>query len=244
MERKKQLDVISDAFNAYIPEDQSTWPDYYKERMAICKDCDRNTANGAFGIIGKFASKKVGAQCSCCGCVIKLKCWSKNEMCGLGETLEGEPKWNRIVLETKDDEDVFDVENMSYDICNLDLSEDGNEFVFNMKDIHSDDSVEVWFVVRAKKDLAYYRIRMCGCMSSKAERLDNNTYKFGIRLNNPIQEGYYNRGIAIEFINPEDIAKQGHSAEEQPPVAHTLMARIITNVKPVKGDKIEEDEEI
>lgn len=237
MKKKNQVSIIKEAFAADIPDDKDQWPEYYRIRMDICAACDKNTANGAIGGVGKFSARKIGAQCSVCWCFINRKCWSKNEACGLAE-VEGEtPKWNRIVMETSSS-DLFDIENLSYDLYNIDLSDNGHEFVINLGDHERDDEVIFGFRVIPKDEgLRFNGIHMCGCMASKTSIYDGSIMDFQIKLVNPINVGPYNRLIVVDYLDDKSIDSEGN------PKKHSCILRVLANIHESDDKKQEDDQE-
>lgn len=240
MEKKSQIAIIREAFKADIPEDPSLWPDYYKQRMDICAVCDKNTANNAFenGVmnkIAKFSAKKIGAQCSACGCFIDRKCWSKNEACGLEEVKGGVPKWNRILMETSKS-DLFDVENLSYESCNLSISEDGWSFRLDLGDVPSEGPVAFSFGVKTKKELEYHILRMCSCMDYRNRVMKDGSMQFELRLSTPIPVGDFHKNLSIEYFDPSDVDESGEKK------TYTLLMEVVakvkeTNIKPDGGNQ-------
>lgn len=224
MEKKKQRLIITEAFAADIPSNKEDWPAYYRERMDICAKCDKNTANGGSGAIWKFAASKIGAQCGICHCFIDRKCWSKNEACGLSEIEGGIPKWNRILMETSFS-DLFDVENLSFDKYNLDLSKDGHEFDLNLGTIQSDDDVVVAFRVMPKDKLLQFKsVSMCSCMRFATRTQKDNIMDIKINLNTPISVGAYNKLAVVDYTYPDVADDQGN------PITRSCLVRILANV--------------
>lgn len=225
MKKRNQASIIAEAISADIPEDKSQWPEYYRQRMDICAVCDKNTSNGGLGAVGKFASKKIGAQCSACLCLIKYKCWSKNEECGLAHIEGATPKWNRILMETTSS-DFFDVENLSFEKYNLGLTEDGYEFVFNLGDIKSEDETIFEFrVIPKKQNLEFHEPRMCGCMASK-NKLYDGSVEMKIKLVTPVAVGSYNKLIVVEFLDKDNFEEDGANKKV------SCLVRVLANVLP------------
>lgn len=225
MKQKNQASVIKEAFSSKIPSNKEEWPSYYKERMEICAKCDKNTANGAIGSIGKFAAKKIAPQCSICWCAIPYKCWSKHEACGMEEVGQ-KPKWNRILLETEGSNDLFDVVNNSWEKCHLSLTENGNFFQIDMGDIPSGEKFEFFVEIHPKKPLQIHRINMCGCLKQRSRILDveNNVMEFNFMADEP-PAGPYVKNIYFDYV---DKGTSDEDAENAPKA--TLSLRLIANV--------------
>lgn len=239
MKKKSQTDVIIDAFKADIPKDKDKWPDYYKKRMDICASCERNTANGAWGKAVAFAASRTNkAQCSVCLCCINEKCWSLNEACGLEEIGEN-PKWSRLLVETVD-KDLFNISNLSPDICNIDLSENGNEFEADFGEVYEDQEVDINIRVECKKDYIITNRSMCGCMSMTASPVVNGVYNLSIHLNNPIQIGPYNRTVLLDFMDEQEYKDESTQYGEKN--RYPFIIRIKGNVLKTQGD-VKQDED-
>lgn len=205
-----QTKVIYEAFKddvmGNIPKKESEWPDWYAERMNKCKECKFNTKNIPNRLlpVTMWVPKAMKQyRCAICTCFIDKKCWSKTEMCGLGETgarpdylpksyIESEsqePKWNRLEVVTLKDDD-FDVISLEPELYNAGISEDGLDFKFDLKPTKKGEKLEFKFRLSPKHDIEFGPIiGACSCTSIKIEMTAEgcidatmvvNTANFGI----------------------------------------------------------------
>lgn len=232
MEQKSQPSIIKDAFLAKIPENRDEWPEYYKHRMDICASCDKSTANGGLGRMGKFAARKAGAQCSICFCLLSRKCWSKNEECGLAEIGET-PKWNRILMETVGGKDYFDVVNNSWRDCNLSLTEDKEGFELDFGDIEANVEHEFLLEIHPKVKLHLYTINICSCFEYRRRYLsgENEVMEFNARFNEP-RVGPYGKFIEFEYLDREMKEGDEPPADSEKKVLRLFVKANIVNSNP------------
>ena len=119
-----------------IPKDEKDYPEWYKNRLDLCKKCPKNSSNIFFLLsyqLKVLLQRLMGRQaCSLCGCFIKEKAWMKTEVCPL-KFVEGEKaKWNAMEVITADHND-FNIESPN-DNFDVGLSDDESEFYINLFD--------------------------------------------------------------------------------------------------------------
>lgn len=174
----KKISEVETIYNAFkdtalgkLPKNEKDWPEWYRDRMDKCESCIFNTKNIPSKMMPTnrlYFSKIVGKYCcSICGCYIPQKAWSRTEVCSLGEKHEipswmpegyletdrnREPRWNRLDLLTMK-ADEFNVLSTDGNRYNIDLSEDGNEFVFELAPTRFGDATEFSFILECRHNI-------------------------------------------------------------------------------------------
>ena len=131
-----------DSLLGRIPKDEKDYPEWYKNRLDLCKKCPKNSSNIAFFKLPAkvLLQRLMGRQaCSLCGCFIKEKAWMKTEVCPL-KFVEGEKaKWNAMEVITADHND-FNIE-CPNDAFDIGLTDDESEFYLNIFDQKIGDNI-------------------------------------------------------------------------------------------------------
>ena len=72
-----------DSLLGRIPKDEKDYPEWYKNRLDLCKKCPKNSSNiWFFKLPPKVLFHRLIGRpgCSLCGCFIKEKAWMKTEV--------------------------------------------------------------------------------------------------------------------------------------------------------------------
>ncbi len=142
MIKKGKLSVIFDSLVDGKPSDEQ----WYKDRLAICSECEHNTNNitKSNSTLAKLFKIMPFDHCIICKCIISNKCSRKEEMCGL-IYINQKPKWNALVVETIDN-DAFNIYNNSFSHANIYLGSDRNGEIKDSLSGSDNDSYD-YFVV-------------------------------------------------------------------------------------------------
>lgn len=205
MKKITEVEVIYNAFSdtlmRKLPSREKDYPDWYRERLEKCNECKYNTKNipNKYLPISLYVSKMLGKhRCSICTCFLKQKCWSKTEMCAMGETEsrpkylpEGyisqgyseEPRWNRLELITMraDEFNLTDLDSKKY---NADLTSDGSGFVFNLLPINEGENVDFEFTLETRHSMFIRTVNAsCKCTVPDLSYIDNNHIRVKVHIN-------------------------------------------------------------
>lgn len=199
-----------DSLLGRIPKDKKDYPEWYKNRLELCKKCPKNSSNIAFFKLPAkvLLQRLMGRQaCSLCGCFIKEKAWMKTEVCPL-KFVEGEKaKWNAMEVITADHND-FNIEcpNDSFDIG---LTDDESEFYLNIFDQKIGDKIEIVLFITHKDGFHVKDHHLgCGCMGdvSYNKHPDNeNRTIFRMTLDtSKYTEGHFEKHLSLMGYTKDD----------------------------------------
>lgn len=176
----KKVDKTQTIIRAFTTESDID-KDLLKYREKICGGCEFNSENmteESLGLFSKMRKKTLGESnpfCTACGCQINEKIRQETEECGL--VYKGlPPKWNRIKLETIGNSDL-DIINKSVYNMNVDLTDDGDNYVLNFGEI-TNDIHNYNFVITTKdnKELTYVEPGCQSCTRVKFDELTKSSY--------------------------------------------------------------------
>lgn len=177
----KKAKTIAKAFMEKLPEDQP----WYKDRLAICATCPKNTANISSDKLTFVDKAKIasglcdnGNHCTACGCCIERKAATKSEQCGLGEIGE-QPKWPAIEVSGSIDKSLSLI-NISTDKGTI--SRGTTEFIYDLGDV-SDAKIDFSFQLHRGRglDIKNYQAT-CGCTVGEMEVVDDKTANFHMAI--------------------------------------------------------------
>lgn len=229
MESISQTKVIYEAFKddimGNIPKSENEWPDWYSERMNKCKACKFNTKNipNKYLPITMWIPKAMKQyRCAICTCFIDKKCWSKTEMCGLGETdarpdylpesyiksESQEPKWNRLEVVTLKEDD-FNVVSLNSDLYNVGISDDKLDFKFDLKPVKKGEKVEFMFRLSPKQSVKFGPVvGTCSCTSPNVTMNADGDLDISIVINTAnFGVGKYSKKAYMDYSAQDDSFK-------------------------------------
>lgn len=167
---------IKNIVKAYTQGDK-TQEDYFKERAKICGDCEFNTMNGAeitdFVRVRNRALSPNSETCQKCTCPLDKKLGVKEEECPIG-------KWSKVEL-TGSHGLIKGFKVAVVDPVNKLQYTDG---VFYITVPDSDGTVfnSDFIITTPRKYSPPTIVPTCGCTTTIAEELDNNSYKITTRI--------------------------------------------------------------
>jgi hypothetical protein len=183
MKKKSHIKVIAGAFLNDLPVDE-VW---YQKRLAACEACEWNTKNYApldvSGRIELRASQLLhGFQDSCvkCGCFIRQKCAAREVACSL-ET-EGRAKWHRLEVITSGASDL-NLTNLSEEICNINLDENGSGFVVTYIPFRKSEKkeLEARFILKTKNGVKIEEVTAsCSCFSVRSKTVSESELQLDV----------------------------------------------------------------
>lgn len=262
MKKITEAQVIYNAFMdtlmRKLPARESDYPDWYKERLSKCASCKYNTKNvpNKYLPTSLFFSKMLGKQrCTICTCFLKQKCWSKTEMCAMGETKnrpdylpEGyiqqdgveTPKWNRLELITMR-QDEFNIKSLNDKYYNVDLTDNGSGFLFDLAPVEMGENVEFDFVLETKHSLFIRTIRAsCQCTVPDVDYVDDNHIRVHVKVNTKD----FGSGSFVKFFmfgySMKD--ENGVPKEEQEEIEFTIKGFVRGVTKPVPDEPEKQNE--
>jgi hypothetical protein len=171
MKRKSKPATIVDAFIDTRTDASLQNAAWYSTRLEICSACDRNSKNCSTlnsrivdRLENMFHLNK--AFCRECGCLIRQKCAAREEACALEKS--GAARWPRLAVLTAAADD-FDLENLSPESCNIDLSANSMAFTVNCGRITPrPETHEIRLALHAKNGLRIRRVfGSCSCLTAK-----------------------------------------------------------------------------
>lgn len=196
----KKARTIAKAFMEKLPEDQQ----WYKDRLAICATCPKNTANipsdkltfvDKAKIAGRLCDN--GNHCTVCGCCIERKAATKSEQCGLGEIGE-QPKWPAIEVSGAIDKSLSLI-NISTDKGKV--RRGTSDFIYDLENV-SDPKVEFSFQLHRGRglDIKNYQAT-CGCTVGDMEVVDNKTVNFHIAISTiGFRQGLVTKSFTVTYF--------------------------------------------
>ena len=205
MKKIYEAEVIYNAFMdtlmAKLPKNKKDYPDWYRERLEKCGNCKYNTKNipKKYLPIDMYIPEMLGKhRCSICTCFLKQKCWSKTEMCAIGETEarpsylpEGyitqggpeTPRWNRIELLTLRS-DMFNIRGIDPNYMNVDLTKEGDAFLFQLMPLDIGNDVHFDFILETKDPIFIWETNAtCGCTATALDYIDEHNIKVHVDIN-------------------------------------------------------------
>ena len=199
-----------DSLLGRIPKDKKDYPEWYKNRLELCKKCPKNSSNIRFFKLPPkvLFHKLIGRPgCSLCGCFIKEKAWMKTEVCPL-KFVEGEKaKWNAMEVITADHND-FNIEcpNDSFDIG---LTDDESEFYLNIFNQKIGDKIEIVLFITHKDGFHVKDHHLsCGCIGNVSynKHPDNeNRTIFRMTLDaSKYTEGHFEKHLSLIGYTKDD----------------------------------------
>lgn len=188
---RKKRNKVSTIYKAFT-QDPTVSEQVHEERLLICGQCPYNSKNtDTSSFVDSVRKAAVSAPfCTACKCQIYEKTGQASEECGLSE-IGQKPKWNRLIVETKSDNDL-DLVNNSPELVSVDLNKEGTAYVVNLGEHKKGDVITFYLslVYRGDRDFKLTNLRpSCISCTTIKKVVEKDRVNFSVRLDTKNMDG-------------------------------------------------------